>query len=218
MPPRQKGERGGCPNPRGMSSAEQVRVAEVRSLLEALEAVPDHRSRHGRRYPLAVVLAIAVSAMLAGARSLYAIAQWAREHRELVTSTFGLPAHWTPCHATVFRIFSGLDVRAFESVVHGWLLDHFVDADEALALDGKTLRGIHGEEIAGVHLVAAFAHRSGMVVAQAQSPGKGQELAAGQEVLTQLPLAGRVLTLDALYATRDFCRKVARGGGTTSSA
>jgi hypothetical protein len=201
-----------------MSSSEMVGEQRVLSLLEALAAVPDHRSRHGRRYPLAVVLSIAVSAMLAGARSLYAIAQWAREHRALVTSTFGLPARWTPSHATLYRVFRGLDVGAFESVVHDWLRERFVGRDEALALDGKTLRGIHGEEIAGVHLVAAFAHRSGAVVAQAQSPGKGQELAAGREVLTQLPLPGRVLTLDALYATRDFCREVAEGGGTISSA
>jgi hypothetical protein len=200
-----------------MSRAEKQEPAAVLSLFEALESVPDHRSRHGRRYPLAVVLAISVSAMLAGARSLYAIAQWAREHRKLVTSTFGLPAHWTPSHATLFRVFSGLDVQAFESVVHGWLRERFLRPDEALALDGKTLRGIHGEEIAGVHLVAAFAHASGVVVGQAQSPGKGQELAAGYEVLTQLPLSDQTLTLDALYATRDFCQDVAQRGGTTSS-
>ena len=156
--------------------------------------------------------------MLAGARSLYAIAQWAREHRRLVTGTFGLPALWTPSHATLHRIFAGLDVEAFEAVVHRWLSDHFVRSDEALALDGKTLRGIHGEEIAGVHLVAAFAHGSGAVVGQAQSPGKGQELAAGREVLSEPTVRGRVLTLDALYATRGFCGEVAKGGGATSSA
>lgn len=201
-----------------METEAQVGTDRVSSLWEALAAVPDHRGRHGRRYPLATVLAISVSAMVSGARSLYAIAQWAREHRRLVTRTFELPAHWTPSHATLHRVFLGLDVGAFETVVHEWLCAHFVRPDEALALDGKTLRGIHGEEIAGVHLVAAFAHRSGMVVAQAQSPGKGHELAAGYEVVSQLPLVGRVLTIDALYATRDFCEEVAKRGATTSSA
>ena len=85
-------------------------------------------------------------------------------------------------------------------------------------MDGKTLRGIHGEEIAGVHLVAAFTHARGVVVGQAQSPGKGQELAAGREVVRALPLEGRILTLDALYATREFCQEIAQRGGTTSSA
>ncbi len=46
------------------------------SLLRALAEVPDPRSRHGRRHPLPAVLALATVAMLCGARSLYAIAQW----------------------------------------------------------------------------------------------------------------------------------------------
>lgn len=188
------------------------------SLFEALKAVPDHRSSQGRRYSLAVALAIAISAMLSGARSLYAIAQWAEGHSELVTSTFGLPAKWTPSHATFFRIFAGLDVEAFERVVYDWLCERFLRPHEVLALDGKTLRGIHGEQIPCVRLVAAFAHQSGVVVRQAQSPGKGQELAAGQEVVAGLDLRGRILTLDALYATRAFCQDIEQRGGTTSSA
>ena len=201
-----------------MNSEHVTEHPAVLSLFEALQSVPDHRSRHGRRYPLAVVLAIAVSAMVSGARSLYAIAQWAEEHRKLVTTTFDLPPHWTPSHATFFRVFAGLDVAAFEAVVHRWLHEHFVGPDEAFAVDGKTLCGIHGEEIAGVHLVAAFTHARGVVVGQAQSPGKGQELAAGREVVRALPLEGRILTLDALYATRKFCQEIAQRGGTTSSA
>ena len=48
------------------------------SLLAAFARVPDVRSRHGRRYPLSALLTLATAAMLAGARSLYAIAQWGR--------------------------------------------------------------------------------------------------------------------------------------------
>ncbi len=39
-------------------------------------------------------------------------------------------------------------------------------AGEAVAIEGKSLRSIHGEPFPGVHLVAAQAHRSGIVVGQ----------------------------------------------------
>ena len=39
--------------------------------------------------------------------------------------------------------------------------------EEALAIDGKALRGIHGDdEVPGVRLVAAYTHRQGLVVGQ----------------------------------------------------
>jgi hypothetical protein len=44
------------------------------SLLAAFAAVPDRRSRHGRRHSLPALLAFATAAMLSGARSLYAVA------------------------------------------------------------------------------------------------------------------------------------------------
>ena len=37
---------------------------------------------------------------------------------------------------------------------------------EALAVDGKTLHGIHGAQLLGVHLLAAYARQSGIVVGQ----------------------------------------------------
>jgi DDE_Tnp_1-associated len=51
------------------------------SLRAAFARVPDVRSRHGRRYALPALLTLATAAtaaMLAGARSLYAISQWGR--------------------------------------------------------------------------------------------------------------------------------------------
>lgn len=46
------------------------------TLLSVLGRVPDPRDPRGVRYPLAGVLAVAVCAVLAGARSFAAIGEW----------------------------------------------------------------------------------------------------------------------------------------------
>lgn len=182
------------------------------SLIEAMARVPDPRSRQGRRYALAEVLGFAVCAVACGARSLYAIAQWGREHCALVCEALGIARGETPSVATLHRVFRRMDVRAFEAVLGGWLRARGLKAGEGLALDGKTLRGIHGEELPGVHLVAAFTHQSGIVLAQEAAPGQGQELAAVEAVLACLDLQGHVVTGDALLAQRELCEQIVKKG------
>ena len=191
------------------------------SLAATLAAVPDPRRPYGWQpprspLPLAGILQAAVAAMLGGARSLYAIAQWAAERvadDALALVPLGLPPGRSPSVATLHRVFKGLDVAAFEAALGAWLAGSGVDPAEALALDGKTLRGVHGDAVPGVHPVAAFAHRVGAVLGQAPSPGKGRELVAVKAVLGQVPLEGRVVAGDALLTQREVCDRIVAGGG-----
>ena len=135
------------------------------SLREALASVPDPRHPQGRRHPLAAILALAVCAMLGDGRSLYAIAQWGRDHPEL-TQALGFTRAQTPCVATLHHVFRRLDVAAFEDALTRWALAAAPDQLSVLAVDGKALRGLHGDELPGVRLVAAYAVEAGLVVGQ----------------------------------------------------
>ena len=110
--------------------------------------------------------------MLCGARSLYTMAQWGKE-RHSDRPGLLLALGRSPCVATLHRVCKGLVVPAFER-----------------AVDGKTLRGIHGEQLPGVHLVAVYALELEVVLDQVMAPDKGQELAATKAALAQSPLAG----------------------------
>jgi len=148
-----------------------------RSLWEAFAQVPDRRSVHGRRHRLPAILAVSVAAMRAGARSLYASAQWGRAQPPEVVRTLGFPRVRTPAVTTLHYTCKALDVAAFEAAVQQWAAVTVADARATqreraplvpLALDGKGLRGIHGqhgEELPGVRLVARYDVQAGLVLA-----------------------------------------------------
>jgi hypothetical protein len=142
------------------------------SLLAAFARVPDVRSRHGRRYPLPAVLTLATAAMLCGARSLYAIAQWGRLQPEAVRRALGFSGAHMPGITTLHYVFKRLAVDAYEAELQAWAAEA-LNPGEQLVLDGKALRGIHGEELPGVRLVAVYAAKAGLVLAQAGGQDQG---------------------------------------------
>ena len=142
-----------------------------RGLLEAFARVPDPRHRGGRRHPLPAILALSTAAMLSGARSLYAIWQWGRLQRPEVLGALGFTRAGAPCVATLHRAFKALEARAFEAALAGWARVTLGGRGRTIAVDGKALRGIHGEELPGVRLVAAYCDEAGLVLAQSGGQG-----------------------------------------------
>lgn len=151
----------------GVLGVDEVAHMPVQSLAAVLATVPDPRSAHGRRHSVGAILALSVCAMLCGARSLYAIAQWGRDHGPPMAAALGFTRPVTPCVATLHHLFKRLDRDALEAALGQWFATQGLEPGAAIALDGKALRGIHGEEMPGVHLVAAYAQRAGVVLAQA---------------------------------------------------
>jgi hypothetical protein len=137
------------------------------SLLAAFARTPDVRSRHGRRYPLPALLTLATAAMLCGARSVYAISQWGRLQPHAVRQALGFAEGTMPAATTLHYIFKRLDAGGFETALHEWAAQALGPTDRQVVLDGKALRGIHGEELPGVRLVALYAPDAGLALAQA---------------------------------------------------
>lgn len=185
------------------------------TLREVLETMPDPRSAHGKRHPLGAILALSVVAMLCGMRSLYSISQWGRDHGAPVAQALGFTRDRTPSVATLHRVFRDLDRVAFEQRLAAWMATQGIVVD-AVAIDGKRLRGIHGEAVPGVHLVAAFAQDRGVVLGQVSIGVDEHELAALPELWEQVPLKGRVVTGDAGFTQRELCETIVQKGGTTS--
>jgi hypothetical protein len=143
-----------------------------KTLLEALADVPDPRAGN-KRHPLPAILALSIGAVLAGATTLLAIAEWGRNHPEVARS-LGFRHRRTPCVATLSNVFRALNARAFERVSARYFgaLPAAEGATgpggfQPFAVDGKALCGTFSDDgAAGVALVAAYLHRERRVVDQ----------------------------------------------------
>lgn len=83
-----------------------------------------------------------------------------------------------------------------------------------LCLDGKTLKGtIPLGASQGVHLLAAYLPREGVVLAQMQVSTAGSEVSAAPALLATLDLRGTVVSGDANFAARPLSLKILQAKG-----
>ncbi|MEO3936698.1 ISAs1 family transposase [Dermatophilaceae bacterium Soc4.6] len=197
--------------------AQPGRASRAGHLLELLATVPDPRDPRGVRYPLAGVLAVAVTAVLAGARSFAAIGEWAAdlpgEHRTRIGLSPSSAS--SPDESTLRKLFGRLDADHLDRALGAWLWTRsaVVNGQRVIALDGKTVRGARTATTSAPHLVAAFDHATGTVLGQVQVAAKSNEIPAVRDLLACFDLTGVVVTVDAMHTQTDTALAITTAGG-----
>lgn len=194
-------------------------IPQPRPLIEVFADLPDFRRSRGKRHPLSAILSLSCCAMLCGYRSYGAIAEWGRHYGTQIAHALGF-SHHTPCASTLFTIFGHLDREAFEAKLGAWA-DSVVATtpatpetpEDAMAVDGKTLRGSKKQGAPGTHLLSVLSHRLGLTLTQQAVDAKTNEIKAIETVLEQIVLTGRVLTMDALLTQRQVAQTIVDQGG-----
>lgn len=181
------------------------------SLLDAFALVPDPRSAHGRFHPLVAVLALTTVAMLAGCNSLSAIAQFGRDRGMPLAIALGFRRAKTPNKCCIGKLFRRLDLAAFERALQLWVSSR--GTGEHAALDGKTARGSAEGDLPGRHLLSVFLTENAAVLSQLEVARTTNEHKAALQLLGVLPLAGKILTADAMFTHRDVCDTITHSGG-----
>jgi len=190
---------------------------QAAELLRTLMRLPDRRKRRGIRHDQTAILALAICAVLSGARSFLAMAQWAQrcEQNHLRCLGFRRNArsgrYQPPSEPTIRRVLSGIDAQQVDEALTGWVRSLGPSCPGAIALDGKTLRGARGPAGQAVHLLSAVLHGQGLVVAQREVSGKSNEIPEAPALLAPLDLEGSVVTADALHTQKALARFVVEG-------
>lgn len=193
---------------------ESLPVQDRSSLVAALTAVPDRRDPRGVVHALPAVLATAVAAVLTGARSAAAVAEWAADAPQQVLAELGVfrdpftGVYRAPDESTFRRVLAGVDADALDGTVSRWILASPPAAGtgrRVYSVDGKTLRG-SGPAGEQVHLLAVLDQRTGTVLGQVDVDGKTNEISRFQPLLGSLDLTAVVVTADALHTQRGHAR------------
>ncbi len=169
------------------------------------------------------MLGVAVCAVLAGAKSLAAIGEWASDAPGQVLAALGIRrdpltgAFRPPAEATVRRVLARIDPDALDRAIGAWLADQQPPPPatrpppaattrlprRAVAVDGKTLRGSGHHGAVPVHLLAVMDHTSRGVLGQTQVDATTNEITQFRPLLEGLDLAATVITADALHTQRE---------------
>lgn len=188
--------------------------ASLASLYAAFGAIADPRSAHGRRYDLPFLLTCLVAALLCNCNSTSAVGQWCREHRRLLRATFGARRHLTPSDSLYRRLLPRLPAEQVEAALAAWVgATRPPDDTEAVALDGKSVRGAGTARTAAPHLLAFCTHETQATLLQVRVADKSNEIPLAQAVAPRLAWQGRVCTADALHTQTAFVATIRALGG-----
>jgi hypothetical protein len=181
-------------------------------LLRALLRLPDRRKRRGIRHDQTSILAVAICAVLCGACSYVAMAEWAGRCSQNMLKRLGCRRkgrsglYAPPSEPTIRRVLQGIDAQAVDRALTGWLLGLAGGASRAVAIDGKTLRGARRASGGQVHLLGAVLHGAGVTLGQCEVAENSNEIAAAPALLAAMQLSGCVITADALHTQRELAR------------
>jgi predicted transposase YbfD/YdcC len=158
------------------------------------------------------------SAVVSGARSFAAIAEWAADAVDDTLRRLGIGA---PNASTIRRALSALSGDGFDTAIGGFLAGRLAAARakagmrtprsaprRVIAVDGKTLRGSRVREVNGDGrarmLMACLDHAAGVTLGQVEIGEKTNEIPMFSTLLDQVDdLAEVVVTADALHAQRE---------------
>lgn len=111
---------------------------------------------------------------------------------------------------TLKRTLARLDPRQLETAFAAWVKGLAGRIRGVVAIDGKTVRGSRkdADGTGALHLVQAWAHEAGLVLAQRAVDAKSNEITAIPELLDMLALEGAIVTIDAMGTQKQIAAEI----------
>ena len=174
-------------------------------LINSLKQIVDPRQAQGKRYQLWLILIIAIVAVICGAKSYSEISEWGKNHIEIIKTCLEIKTRTVPCASTFYNILSKIDVNIFENIIYEYIGEK-IDKNDAIAFDGKTMRGTKKKGGEFSHLLSAFSHKLAGTLFQISVDAKTNEIPAIQDIFKKMNLENKITTMDALLTQREIAK------------
>jgi len=149
-----------------------LNTSQTASLYEHLLKIRDPRGKYGKRHKKTTILTITICAILGGAKSYLAIWDWAKNLtqalRKKIRCRLEEGEFVIPSESSIRRFLQKLDPESVDRHLSSWIMEH-VGKPEAIAFDGKTVRGSRDDCKTAIHLLSAFIHDQAVTIAQKKS-------------------------------------------------
>lgn len=164
-------------------------------------------------YPLAEIVFAAFIGVMCGGDDFEDIALIAGEKVDFLKRYLPYASGVAP-EQTMRRCFAHLDSTGFQERFMQWVAGLIGKLRGVVAIDGKTLRRTRdrAKEQKPLHLLSAFAHEAGLVIAQQAVDQKSNEITAIPVLLEKLCINGCIVTIDAMGTQKAIASKIREGG------
>ncbi|MBC8503763.1 MAG: ISAs1 family transposase [Anaerolineales bacterium] len=196
-------------------NTEEGFIFDIGSLYEQFHQLTDSRDARGLRYPLEIVLTLAVMGKLCGEDRPIGIAEWAEHRAAMLVEALGLERSSMPHHSTYRRIFEDVvDASELDQMVGQYLAGKKNFGQQVvLAIDGKFLKGTVADDKKGLHLLAAYLPCEGIVLMQMTVENHENEIPVAPKLLKCLDLRDKVIIGDAMHTQREVSLQIVVSGG-----
>jgi predicted transposase YbfD/YdcC len=179
------------------------------SFLDWCTGLEDYRVIGMVTYPLAEIVFAAFVGVICGGDDWEDIALIAAEKQDFLRGF--LPyENGVASEQMMRRCFRQMEARGFQDGFTAWVAGLTQGLSGVVAIDGKTLRRTKdvAKDKKPLHLLSAFAHETGLVLAQQAVAEKSNEITAIPDLLEKLCIQGCIVTIDAMGTQKTIAHKI----------
>lgn len=184
----------------------------MKDIAKYFEEIEDRRQQWKVKYNLVEVIVMTIIAVTAGAEHWTEIAMYCKKKIDILRSEYGLKLeNGIPSEDTFMYIFAIIIPEQLEKCFINWVKTVYeIPGGEIISMDGKTLRGSRDDSNHVIHMISAWAGKTGIVLGQLRVDEKSNEIPAVPKLLDLIDAEGCIFTSDAMSCQKKTVEKIVK--------